>query len=84
MKASILAMLLLLTVVVSTFAAEVGQPSNATGQTFEQKQAHILNLLDERIANLQEGRTCIQASKNEEELKTCQEKQATEMKAKAR
>lgn len=67
---------------VPAFAADGGQPQNAPAATFEQKQASILKMLDERIASLQEGKACVQASKNDADLKACREKQMSEMKEK--
>lgn len=78
-RALIAALLLSLALAVPAFAAEGGPPPNATGQTFEQRQAHILKMLDERIAHLQEGKACVQAAKNNEDLKACREKQMAEM-----
>jgi hypothetical protein len=79
-RVSITAILLSLAFVVPAFAVEGGQPPNMTGQTFDQKQSHILKMLDERIASLQEGKTCVQAAKNDEDLKACREQQMAEMK----
>ena len=79
-RALITALLLSVALVVPAFAAESGPPPSATGQTFEQKQARILKMLDERIAHLQEGKACAQAAKNNEDLRACREKQMAEMK----
>jgi hypothetical protein len=79
-SASITVILLSLAFAVTVFAVEGGQPPSMADQTFDQKQSHILKMLDERIASLQEGRTCVQAAKNDEDLKACREKHMTEMK----
>jgi hypothetical protein len=63
----------------AAFAADNNQPPNATGQTFEQRQAHILKIIDERLAGLQEGKTCVQAAKNNEDLRVCWQKHRAEM-----
>ena len=81
-KTVIAAALLSLAFAVPTFAVEGGQPSTAPGQTFEQRQAHILKMIDERIASLQEGKTCVQAAKKDNDLKACREKHMSEMKGK--
>jgi hypothetical protein len=81
-KALIATALLSLAFAVPAFAAEGGQPPAAPGQTFEQRQAHILKMIDERIASLNEGKACIQAAKNDEDLKACREKHMSEMKDK--
>ena len=76
------AALLSLVFVVPSFAAEGGQPPNAQGQTFEQRQANILKMIDERIASLQEGKTCVQSARNDDDLKACKEKHMAEMREK--
>jgi hypothetical protein len=75
----IAAALLSLAFAVPAFAADGGQPPTAPAQTFEQRQAHILKMIDERIASLQEGKTCVQAAKNVDDLKACREKHMSEM-----
>jgi hypothetical protein len=81
-KTLIAAVLLSLTFVVPAFAVEGDKPPTAPGQTFEQRQAHILKMLDERMAGLQEGKACVQAAKNDNDLKACREKQMSEMQGK--
>ncbi len=63
------------------FATESGPPT-VPGQTFEQRQANILKMMDERIAGLQDGKTCIQAAMNDADLKACREKHRSEMREK--
>ena len=78
----IAAALLSLACAVPALAAEgAGQPP-VPGQTFEQRQANILKMMDERIAGLQDGKTCIQAAKNDEDLKACRIKHMSEMREK--
>ncbi len=81
-SALIAAVLLSLALAVPAFAAEGGQPPAASGQTFEQRQARILKMIDERIAGLQEGKTCVQAAKNDEDLKACRERHMSEIRDK--
>jgi hypothetical protein len=81
-RAIIAAALLSLVFTVPVLAAEGGQPPSAPGQTFEQTQAHTLKMIDERIAALQEGKTCVQAAKNDDDLKACREKFMAEMRKK--
>jgi len=76
------AALLSLAFAVPTFAVEGNQPPTVPAQTFEQRQSHILKMIDERITGLQEGRTCVQAAKNGSDLKACREKHMSEMKGK--
>jgi hypothetical protein len=81
-NAMIAAAVLFLALAVPAFAADDKQPPNPSGQTFEQRQAQILKMFDVRIADLQEGKTCVQAAKNDGDLRVCREKQLTEMKEK--
>jgi hypothetical protein len=78
-RALIAAAVLSLSFAGQAVAAEGGQPPNAQGATFEQRQANILKMLDARIAEIQEGKACVQAAKNDEELKACREKQMKKM-----
>ena len=81
-RAVIAAVLFSLVFAVSAFAAEGGPPPGPQGQTFEQRQAHILKMLDERIASLQEGKTCVQAAKSDDDLRSCRQKHMAEMREK--
>lgn len=74
--------LLSLVFAVQAFAVDGGNPATSSGKTFEQRQANILKMIDERIASMQEGRTCVQAAKNDEDIKACREKQMAKMKGK--
>jgi hypothetical protein len=78
----IAAAVLSLAFAVPAFAADSNPPPNPTGQTFEQRQADILKMIDERITSLQEGKTCVQAAKNEDDLKVCRQKHMAEMREK--
>ena len=82
MKKTLIAVALLsLAFAVPVFAVEGNQPTTP-GKTFEQRQAHILKMIDERMAGLQEGKTCVQAAKSDSDLKACREKHMAEMKGK--
>jgi hypothetical protein len=75
MKRTVIATLLFsFLLAVPVFAAEGGQPPQGQGQTFEQKKAAILKMLDDRLANIQEDRACVEAAKNDDDLKACREK----------
>lgn len=78
----IAAALISLAFAVPVLATEGGQPPTVPGQTFEQRQANILKMMDERIAGIQEGKTCIQAAKNDDDLKACRKKHMSEMQEK--
>ncbi len=81
-KTVIAAALLALAFAVPAFAVEGNQPPTAPGKTFEQRQTQILKMIDERMAGLQEGKACVQAAKNDNDLKACREKHVSEMKGK--
>jgi|GEM_PF-1070176 len=78
-KALIAAAVLSLAFVVSAFAVDENQPSNAQTQTFEQKQANLLQRLDERIGSLQEAKGCIQAARSNADIQACWKKHRAEM-----
>ena len=65
---------------VPVFAADGGQPQTGQTQTFEQKQAEILKMIDARAAGIQDQRSCVQAAKNLDDLKVCRDKAMAEMK----
>jgi Flp pilus assembly protein TadD len=78
-RALIAAAVLSLTFALSAFAADNGQQQNSPGQNFEQRKAELLKMIDERIAGIQEAKTCVQAAKNHEDLKVCRDKHRAEM-----
>jgi len=75
----IAAIALSLVLVAAAFAADTGQPANAPVQNFDQRKTDILKMLDERIASLQEAKNCIQATKNNDDIKLCRDKHRAEM-----
>ena len=79
-KTLIAAVALSLVLAVAAFAADSGQPGNVPGPNFDQRKAEILKMLDERMASLQEAKSCIQAANNQNDIKTCREKHRAEMK----
>jgi hypothetical protein len=81
-KTVIAAALLSLAIAVPAFAVEGNQPPAAPGKTFEERQSHILKMIDERMASLQEGKACVQAAKSDADLKACREKHVSEMQGK--
>ncbi|HUI45543.1 MAG TPA: hypothetical protein VL122_06125 [Nitrospirota bacterium] len=62
----------------TSFAAQNEQP-NEPAATFEQKQARILKMFDDRITSLQEAKTCVQAAKNNDDLRACRKKYMAEI-----
>jgi len=59
---------------VPAFAAEGGQPPKGQEQTFEQKKASILKMLNARLANIQADKDCVEAAKNDDDLRACRDK----------
>jgi hypothetical protein len=58
---------------------EGNQPTKETSPSFEQMQADHLKILDERINSLQREKTCVQAAKNQDDLKACRSEHKAEM-----
>jgi hypothetical protein len=49
-------------------------PSKRPALTFDQQKAQILKRLDERKTKLQEEKVCVEAAKNEQDLRACRQK----------
>ena len=81
-RTMIAAALISLAFAAPALAAEGGPSPTVPGQTFEQRQSNILKMIDERIAGMQEGKTCVQAAKSDDDLKACREKHMSEMREK--
>ena len=65
------------------FAADTSpQPGTSAPPTFEQRQAQMLKMIDERISSLQAGKTCVQTAKTNDDLNACREKHMAEMREK--
>jgi len=80
-KTLIAAAILSFVFAIPAFAAQNGQ-SNEPAATFEQKQARILKMFDDRIASLQEAKTCVQAAKDDDDLRACRKKYMAVMREK--
>ena len=65
-----------------TFAVEDIQPSASTAPDFEKMKADYLKRLDTRMSSLQQEKTCVEAAKNQGDLKTCRQKNRASMKTK--
>jgi hypothetical protein len=55
-----------------------GQGQKDQGANFVQRKEMMLKRIDERIAHLQEVKSCIQASTKPEDMKACREKMKEE------
>ena len=55
-------------------AADNTQQPMVQGHNFEQHRADILKRIDERIVRNREEKSCVQAAKNHEDIKACQDK----------
>jgi hypothetical protein len=73
------AAILVFAVAMPVFANESNQPAKGPAPTFEQRQADILKMLDQRIAAIQEDKACVQAAKSQDDLKVCRQKHHAEM-----
>jgi hypothetical protein len=83
-----MAILFTLSITSVTFASEEkvappiegSQPTKETGPNFEQMKAYHLKKLDERMNSLQQEKACVQAAKNQDDLRACRSKHKAEMK----
>jgi len=71
---------LTMTLAVPALGIEDSQPIKQTGMTFEQMKDNHLKKLDHRIKSLQEEKTCVQAAKDQTEMKACRSKHKSYMK----
>jgi hypothetical protein len=81
-KALLAAVLVSSAFVMPAFAADSGQQPPTTAPTFEQRQAHMLKMIDERMSSLQAGKACVQAAKTSGDLNACRDKHMAEMREK--
>ena len=84
MKRTVIAVAAALSLIfaVIAFAVEDIQPSAGTAPNFEQMKADHLKRLDARMSSLQEEKVCVEAAKNQDDLKTCRQKNRASMKNK--
>ncbi len=82
MKRVVIAVAAVLSLVfaVPAFAIEGSQPPEETVLNFEQMRDDHLKKLDERMNSLQQEKTCVQAAKNQDDLRACRAKHRAEMK----
>lgn len=65
---------------VPAFGIEGSQPTKQTEITFEQMKDNHLKKLEQRMKSLQEEKTCVQAAKDQTELRACRSKHRADMK----
>jgi len=73
------AVVLSLVFAVSGFAIDSSQPLGDTAPNFEQMKADHLKKLDDRMASLQKEKVCVEAAKNQDDLRVCRSKHKAEM-----
>lgn len=79
MKTAIIAAAVATLFAVPVFAVENAPQQRAAGPNFEQHKAEIIKRIDQRIANNQEEKACVQAATDHKAVKACQEKFKGEM-----
>ena len=79
-KTAIAATVLILSLAAPVFAAGSGQPEAGQGPNFDQSKAEILKKLDEQMSSIQKAKVCIQAAKNQDDIKTCRDKRMADVK----
>jgi hypothetical protein len=62
-----------------SIAANGSEAGQASGATFEQRKAAVLDRIDQRMARLQEARACVSAATTPEALRTCMPRPAGPM-----
>ena len=68
------AVLFLIFLSISAFAADTEPQFKGPGQHFEKRKAEIISRIDARIARNQEEKSCVQAAQKPADIKACQEK----------
>ena len=81
MKTSLIAAVLTGIFVIPAYAADSNTNPQGSGQNIAQKKAEILQHIDQRIANSQSEKVCVQAAKSHDEIKACREKYRPKPKA---
>ena len=82
MKKAVIAAVAVLSLILAglSFAVEGIQPSAGTVPNFEQMKADHLKKLDDRMTSLQKEKVCVEAAKNQDDLRACRSKHKAEMK----
>ena len=78
--AIVAAVVLSLVFAVSAFAIDRGQPLGETAPNFEQMKADHLKKLDDRMTSLQKEKVCVEAAKNQDDLRACRSTHKADMK----
>ncbi len=74
MKKTAVAALIPLILLTQAFTLEGQQQPRGSGQNFELKKAEILNRIDERLARIQQMKSCVQSASSRDDLRACREK----------
>ena len=81
MKTGLIAVALTGICVIPAYAADTNTNPQGAGQNIEQKKVEILRHIDQRIANSQAEKVCVQAAKSHDDIKACREKYRPKPKA---
>jgi hypothetical protein len=73
MKTTIIAALLTGVCAMAAFAADSDTRSKGSGMSIEQKKVEVVQHIDERIANSQLEKACVQAAQSHDEIRTCRD-----------
>ena len=68
------AVLFLIFLSISAFAADNEPKFKGPGQNFEKHKADVISRIDARIARNQEEKTCVQEARKPADIKACQDK----------
>jgi hypothetical protein len=81
MKTAVITAVLTGIFVIPAYAVDSTTDPQGSGQNIEQKKSEILQHIDQRIANSQAEKVCVQAAKSHDEIKACREKYRPKSKA---
>jgi hypothetical protein len=74
------AIVLSLVFAVSAFAIEGSEQLGQTAPNFEQMKADHLKKLDDRMTSLKKEKVCVEAAKNQDDLRVCRSAHRADMK----
>lgn len=63
----------------AAFAADSGAPQKGPGLSFEERRGEVLKHIDTRLTSLQAEKVCVEAARNQDDLRACKQKHHAEM-----